>query len=184
MDEKIQKLAVASVIGAAYAALTMVLAAISYGPIQFRVSEVLCILPYFLPYTTWGLFAGCIIANLISSAGILDIVFGSLATLLSCVCMVAISRTGNKQNKGRCALACLMPVAWNGVIVAAILVAVSGVAKEQMPALFGLYAFQVALGEAGVMYILGLPCMIVIQKNPYLNKIISKYSYEKTVTVQ
>ena len=77
-----RKLAAAAVTGAAYAALTMLLAPISYGAIQCRVSEVLCILPFFIPCTAWGLFAGCAIANLLSAAGIFDVVFGSLATLL------------------------------------------------------------------------------------------------------
>ena len=66
-----RKLAAAAVTGAAYAALTMLLAPISYGAIQCRVSEVLCILPFFIPCTAWGLFAGCAIANLLSAAGIL-----------------------------------------------------------------------------------------------------------------
>ena len=66
-----RKLAAAAVTGAAYAALTMLLAPISYGAIQCRISEVLCILPFFIPCTAWGLFAGCAIANLLSAAGIL-----------------------------------------------------------------------------------------------------------------
>ena len=78
---KIKRMAYAAVIGAAYAALTMALAPISYGPIQMRVSEVLCVLPFFFPSATWGLFIGCMIANLISAAGVWDVVFGSLATL-------------------------------------------------------------------------------------------------------
>ena len=65
-----RQLAAAAVVGAAYAALTMALAPISYGPIQMRVSEVLCVLPYFMPVTTWGLFIGCALANIISAAGI------------------------------------------------------------------------------------------------------------------
>ena len=81
-----RKLTAAAVTGAAYAALTMLLAPISYGAIQCRVSEVLCILPFFIPCTAWGLFAGCAIANLLSAAGIFDVVFGSLATLLAALC--------------------------------------------------------------------------------------------------
>ena len=67
----------AAIVGAAYAALTMLLAPISYGAIQVRVSEALCILPYFLPCTAWGLFAGCAIANVLTG-NIFDIIFGSL----------------------------------------------------------------------------------------------------------
>ena len=65
-DARTQRLAAAAVVGAAYAALTMALAPISYGTVQFRISEVLCILPYFMPFTSWGLFAGCLIANLLT----------------------------------------------------------------------------------------------------------------------
>ena len=75
-----RQLALAAIVGAAYAALTIGLAPISYGPAQFRISEVLCILPYFLPCTAWGLFVGCAVSNLIG-AGVWDIVFGSLTTL-------------------------------------------------------------------------------------------------------
>lgn len=99
MDAKTHRLAAAAVIGAAYAVLTMVLAPISYGTVQFRVSEVLCILPYFLPFSTWGLFAGCLIANLITG-NIFDIIFGSMATLCAALCTAAIGSHGEKTGFG------------------------------------------------------------------------------------
>ena len=92
-----RKLAAAAVTGAAYAALTMLLAPISYGAIQCRVSEVLCILPFFIPCTAWGLFAGCAIANLLSAAGIFDVVFGSLATLLAALCCFIPALAGAEE---------------------------------------------------------------------------------------
>ena len=58
---RVFRLAVMAVIAAAYAALTIVLAPISYGPVQFRISEVLCILPFFIPSSTWGLVVGCVV---------------------------------------------------------------------------------------------------------------------------
>ena len=58
------KLAVSAVIAALYAALTIALAPISYGPLQFRVSEALTVIPFLIPGTVWGLFIGCILANL------------------------------------------------------------------------------------------------------------------------
>lgn len=74
------------VIAAAYAALTILLAPMSYGPMQVRVSEGLCVLPYFTPAAVPGLFIGCLIANVLgnalgSSLGLLDIIVGSLTTL-------------------------------------------------------------------------------------------------------
>ena len=114
-----RNLITAAVVGALYAVLTMVLAPISYGALQFRVSEVLCILPFFMPFTAWGLFVGCIVANLMSTAGVLDVVFGSLATLITCLCIAWCGKKGNTL-KTRL-LACLMPVVWNGLIVGATL---------------------------------------------------------------
>ena len=90
MNKTTQKLVSAAIVGALYAVLTMVLAPISYGPVQCRVSEVMCILPFFMPHTTWGLFLGCAIANIASTAGLADIVFGSLATLFACLCISMI----------------------------------------------------------------------------------------------
>ena len=126
-----RKLAAAAVTGAAYAALTMLLAPISYGAIQCRVSEVLCILPFFIPCTAWGLFAGCAIANLLSAAGIFDVVFGSLATLLA-----ALSRSGL--------------LAFAGVMVILVSAIIAGTAKHPARLLALVAAFIVLCGAAGV----------------------------------
>ncbi|MEI6100835.1 MAG: QueT transporter family protein [Eubacteriales bacterium] len=71
----------AGIIAAMYAVLTIVLAPISYGPVQFRIAEALTILPFFTTAAIPGLFIGCLIANLFGGNGLPDIVFGSLATL-------------------------------------------------------------------------------------------------------
>jgi len=153
----VRKLAYAAVVGAAYAALTMLLYPISYGPVQFRVSEVLCILPFFDPIYAVGLFVGCAIANLISSAGILDIVFGSLATLAAGLCTARIGRGGHSL--GRCIAGCAMPVVWNGVVVGAVLAAAGTVTRDTFWAAYILYGAEVAGGEALVLYGLGLPLL-------------------------
>lgn len=71
-----------AMIAAAYMALTLLFAPISYGPMQVRVAESLTILPMFSPAAVPGLFLGCFLANLFGDAIILDVIFGSLATLL------------------------------------------------------------------------------------------------------
>ena len=149
-----RKLTAAAVTGAAYAALTMLLAPISYGAIQCRVSEVLCILPFFIPCTAWGLFAGCAIANLLSAAGIFDVVFGSLATLLAALCTAWLGRGRGAQSWARCILAALMPVVFNFVFVGAV------------------------LGEAVVLGALGLPLMRLLPHNPKFREIIRSYQKE------
>jgi uncharacterized membrane protein len=75
-------MAQAAVIAALYVALTMAFAPISFGSVQLRVAEALTILPLFGFAAVPGLFLGCLLANLLGGAVILDIVFGSLATLI------------------------------------------------------------------------------------------------------
>ena len=80
-------LCTAAIIAAMYVALTHVSNALGLasGVIQCRISEALCILPFFTPAAVPGLTVGCIIANLTTSASLVDIVFGSLATLIGAV---------------------------------------------------------------------------------------------------
>ena len=174
MNIKTRKLITASVIGALYAVLTMALSPVSYGPLQFRVSEVLCILPYFLPFTAWGLFFGCVIANLISAAGILDIVFGSMATLLACLCVAAVGRKGFNLRTEM--LACLMPVVWNAIIVGAVLCyALTDLMPWNNLVPFAVYAGDVALGEVVVMYAMGLPLMRYLPKQKFFAAQLTKF---------
>ena len=69
-------------IAALYAALTLVFAPISFGAVQCRVSEVLCILPLFFPDAVWGLFVGCFISNVFMGS-VLDMTLGALTTLVA-----------------------------------------------------------------------------------------------------
>ena len=78
-------LAEAAAIGAIYVVLTLLFAPLSYGEVQIRFSEALTILPYFTPAAIPGLFVGCIIANLFGGAIPVDILFGSIATLIGAV---------------------------------------------------------------------------------------------------
>ena len=80
-DKKTLFLAQGAIIAAVYVALTYVFAPISFGPIQVRIAEALTILPVFTPAAIPGLFIGCVIANIYGGA-VLDVVFGSLATLI------------------------------------------------------------------------------------------------------
>ena len=168
----VRRLTFAALIAAVYAVLTMVLGFISYGPIQFRIAEALCILPFFLPFTTWGLFVGCILANLMSPVGVFDVIFGSLATLGCCLCAAAIGRDGKRW--GQCILACLMPVVWNAVIVGALLALTAGEEEGAKLALFFLYGAEVGLGELVVMFVLGLPLMRWLPKTKFFPQLQGK----------
>ena len=153
MNNKTRVLCVSAAIGAAYAVMTVVLAPISYGAVQFRVSEALCILPLFIPGTAWGLAAGCVLANLLTG-NIFDIIFGSLATLAAAFCTAAIGKRGSTR---LITLAgCMMPVVFNAVVVGAVITeAYNGMDIFSHLGVFALNAAQVGLGELGVMLLFG-----------------------------
>lgn len=171
MSRKTRKIAYAAVVAAVYAALTMLLAPISYGPVQLRVSEALCILPFFDPIYAFGLFVGCVIANLVSAAGILDIVFGSLATLLAGLCTAWIGK--KSRSWGACIAGCAMPVIWNGLVVGAVLAATIAPEGSVFAASFALYGAEVAGGEAVVLFVLGLPLMRLLPRQKFFAKIMN-----------
>lgn len=100
----------AALIGAVYVVLTLVFAPFSYGEVQVRVSEALTILPYFTPAAVPGLFVGCIIANILGGGIPVDIIFGSIATLIGAVFTYQL-RNSSKW------LAPVPPIAANAVIV-------------------------------------------------------------------
>ncbi len=159
---KTRRIAYAAVAGAAYAALTMLLAPISYGPLQLRLSEALCVLPFLDPVFSWGLFVGCLIANVMSTGGLLDIVFGSLATLLAALCTAAIGK--KSRGLGASVLGCGMPVVFNALIVGAVLAAGGAAGARSFGAAWLLYGAQLGVSEVLVMGCLGLPLLRLLLK--------------------
>lgn len=84
-DNKVLFLTQAALIAAVYVVLCVVFAPISYGEIQVRIAEALVILPYFTPAAIPGLFIGCFLSNMIGGSILVDMVFGSIATLLGAI---------------------------------------------------------------------------------------------------
>ena len=77
-----------------YVVLTLVFAPLSFGEVQIRFSEALTVLPFFTPAAIPGLFVGCIIANLLGGAIPVDIIFGSIATLIGAFFTYKLRNTG------------------------------------------------------------------------------------------
>ena len=154
-----QKLTLAAMTAAAYAALSLLGAVfgLTFGPIQVRFSEALCLLPFLFPETAWGLGVGCLIANLFSPYGALDIVVGSLSTLIAAL-LTARCRSPWT--------AALPPVVCNMVLVGAVLAyETAGTSAAFWPA-YGLNALTVGLGEAIACLVLGV--LLVKQQRPVL----------------
>lgn len=74
-----------AIIAAMYVALTIIFAPISFGAVQVRIAEALTILPLFTPAAVPGLFIGCLIANGLGGGILLDVIFGSIATLIGAI---------------------------------------------------------------------------------------------------
>lgn len=82
----------AAVIAALYTVLVLVFSFSSFGPIQFRVAEALTVLPYFTPAAIPGLAIGCFLSAIFAVADVLDIIFGSLATLVAAILSYQLRR--------------------------------------------------------------------------------------------
>lgn len=114
---KVRFLALSAVIAALYAVLTYAAAAmnLAFGAVQFRFSEALTVLPAFTPAAIPGLAVGCLISNLASPLGVVDWVFGTLATLLAGIFSYLVRNIRWKEIP---VLAPLPPVIFNALIVA------------------------------------------------------------------
>ena len=108
-NKKVLFLVQAALIAAIYVVLTMVFAPLSFGAVQVRFAEALTVLPFFTPAAIPGLFVGCLIGNLTGGAIPLDIICGSIATLLGAVGTYAL-----RKHKF---LAPVSPIAANTLIV-------------------------------------------------------------------
>ena len=149
-----KRLARGALIGALYALLTCAAAPISSGLLQIRLSEALSILPFLCPEAVPGLFIGCLAANLIMGGVWLDIVFGSLATLLAAYLTAWLKKKG--ANKF---LAPAPAVLVNAVVVGVLLCYAYDVGAS-LPVCMA----YVAAGQAIACYGLGMPLLITLEK--------------------
>lgn len=158
MRVNIRDLARSALIAAAYAALSAIssLFGLAYGPVQFRLSEALCVLPRRYPCAVAGVFLGCLLTNILSPYGLLDLVVGGLATLLAALW----SR--------RCPTdmtAAIPPVLVNALMVGALLAwQETGGAGDAFLAAFALNALSVGIGQAVVCFGVGVPLLRLLKK--------------------
>ncbi len=147
MKKSVMYIVRSGVIAALYIALTMLFIPISYGIVQFRISEVLTVMPFFMPDAVAGLFVGCLVSNILGGATLLDIILGSLATLAAAY---ATYRIKNRY------LAPLPPVIINAAVVGLVLAIQYG-----QP--YTMAAGSVLLGQAVVCYGGGLPLITLLE---------------------
>ena len=160
-NTRVRFLTEAAMIAAGYTVLTLLamMLNLAYGPVQFRFSEALTVLPVLTPAAVPGLAVGCLLSNLWSSMGALDIIFGTAATLLAALTTYKVR---NIRVKGIPILAPLPPVLFNALIVGVEITIVSP-GGFVFPA-FLANALSVGLGELAVCYVLGLPLLVALEK--------------------
>uniref|UniRef100_UPI003FED3CBE QueT transporter family protein n=1 Tax=Gemmiger formicilis TaxID=745368 RepID=UPI003FED3CBE len=166
----VRRLVRCAVIAAVYVVVCLVLAPFSYGAVQVRVAEALCLLPVFGAEYIVGVTLGCFLANLLGST-VVDVVFGTLATLLACLVTYKLR---DIRVKGLAIPASLPPVIFNMIIVGAFEITFffSDGAPTAMLAVFN--AVTVGIGELISCTILGVALVKLIESNAGLNKIFTE----------
>lgn len=109
-DKKVLYLTEGAAIAAIYVVLCQIFAPISFRDVQVRIAEGLTILPFFTSAAIPGLFVGCVLGNLLGGAIPVDIIFGSLATLIGALGTWAIGRWIRGKHPASHRMKFLLPV--------------------------------------------------------------------------
>lgn len=109
-DKRVLYLTEGAAIAAIYVVLCQIFAPISFRDVQVRIAEGLTILPFFISAAIPGLFVGCVLGNLLGGAIPVDIIFGSLATLIGALGTWAIGRWIRGKHPASHRMKFLLPV--------------------------------------------------------------------------
>ncbi|MBP1543351.1 MAG: QueT transporter family protein [Oscillospiraceae bacterium] len=146
-----------AVVAALYAALTIALSGLSFGPVQFRIAELLTLLCFYRKDYSVALILGCFIANCFSPMALMDMVFGTVATAVAVIPMFYVKNIW---------VASLLPVISNAVIIAVELYIAF---KEPL----WMSMLTVGAGELVVITIVGCPLFrCVLEKNKHFMELI------------
>ena len=106
----VRDLTFAALVAALYAVMGYFgdIMSLTFGPVQLRFAEALTVLPFVFPAAAPGLAVGCLITNLLSPYGPMDVIFGTLATAIAAWLTVRAPRWY---------LAALPPILVNAVIL-------------------------------------------------------------------
>ncbi len=151
-NKSVKYLVVSAAIAAIYAVLTIVVMPINYGPIQCRISEAMTVLPIITPAGIPGLFVGCLVANIVSPVGAIDMVVGSIASLIAALLTYKLRR--NKW------VAMLPPVLVNAVMIGTMLYYYYNVEYSLVVCMI-----TVGVGQLVACYVLGIPLLKLLEKH-------------------
>ena len=168
-NSSVRKLVRCAVVAAIYVVLCMALQPLSYGAVQIRIAEALCLLPVFGVEYIFGVVLGCFLANLLGST-IVDVIFGTLATLLACILTYKLR---NFRFKGLAIAASLPPVIVNAVIIGIEIAVLFPDPSSSAPLWLACITngISVGIGEIISCGILGVLLVKIIESNTALRKI-------------
>ncbi len=146
-----------ALVAAVYVALTWALPVFSYGAIQFRLAEVLTLLAFFNPTYIFGLTIACVISNLLSPFGMIDVVFGSFASF---VALYSMSKIKNIW------IASLMPA------FSAFIIALGIIIASQEPAIYFAVSAEIFVSQFLIVTVIGVPVFKALMKNKDFNNFV------------
>lgn len=154
----VRDLTLAAMVAALYALLGYFgdILQLTFGPVQIRFAEALTVLPFLFPAAAPGLAIGCLITNLLSPYGPIDVIFGTLATAIAAWLTVKMPRWY---------LAALPPILVNAIILPPMWAwAEVGTVNAAFWTACGFHALTFMLGEAVACYVLGTLLLKVLSK--------------------
>ena len=160
MKKNVKKLVIYASVAAVYVVLTLLLGSFSFGPIQFRIAEALVLLCFFDKRYFTPLTIACLITNMMSPFGLYDVIFGTLATAISLIC---ISKSRN------IVVASFFPVLLNGLIISCEISMMNGLLELEV---FLFNFLTIAIGEFVSVTILGVLLFSFLKKNKEFFKLI------------
>ena len=166
-NNSVDNLVKAALIAALYIAATALIAPVSFGPIQFRISEVLNLLAFFNPLYISAVSLGCFIANILFSPyGLVDALVGTLHTLVS---LILIWKTRNLLR------ASLWPALMSFIVALGI-----AYASGTMAGFIPLYLY-IALSELIIVTVIGVPLMLLLKNSGFIDAYIIDPGHKKPV---
>ena len=164
--KKTEFIAKSALIAALYVALTMASYPLSYGMVQFRISEVMTLIAFYNPSYIPSLLVGCFVANLLGIGGMVDAIFGTFASLFAFIWIVIARKIKNKK--------VALFVAAAGPAASSFIIALEMKLALGDPLSFWIWFAYVAFGQAAVLYALGCPLALYMEKNERIMKLIKK----------
>lgn len=159
---QIQHLTKSAVVAAIYVILTLGIAPISYGPLQFRVAEVLNLLAFFNPVYIIGVTLGCFISNLNSPFGLYDVIFGTFHTFVS---LILIWKTR------RLVAASVWPAILSFIIAYELMLVINTPFLETW--------FYVGVSEIIICTLIGVPVFHLLHRSGFLRRYIMAEGFTK-----